>query len=89
MVRLFARAAVRISSAPLVARAAAVAAPGVVAAAVAIAAVTLPASPSHAADPFRSVTLDNGLTVLLAPSDAHPVIALSGYVTTGGRTEDE
>ncbi|HET9887419.1 MAG TPA: pitrilysin family protein, partial [bacterium] len=41
------------------------------------------------APPFRVVTLSNGLTVLLSPSSAHPVIALSAYVTTGGRTEDE
>ncbi|MGQ0722056.1 MAG: M16 family metallopeptidase [Candidatus Eiseniibacteriota bacterium] len=41
------------------------------------------------APPFATVTLDNGLTVLLAPTSAHPVIAASAYVTTGGRTEDE
>lgn len=39
--------------------------------------------------PFSVHVLPNGLTVLLAPSSAHPVIALSAFVTTGGRTEDE
>jgi zinc protease len=39
--------------------------------------------------PFTTVTLDNGLTVLLAPSRAQPVVAASAFVTTGGRTEDE
>jgi zinc protease len=38
---------------------------------------------------FEVVTLENGLSLLLSPSDAHPVVALSGFVTTGGRTEDE
>ena len=46
-------------------------------------------SPVRAEGPFEAVILDNGLTVLLAPSAAHPVIALSCFVTTGGRTEDE
>ena len=47
-------------------------------------------APAAGADPpFEVRTLDNGLTLLLAPSDAHPVIAVSGFVTTGGRTEDE
>ena len=46
------------------------------------------AAPAEA-PPFRVVTLSNGLTVLLSPSTAHPVIALSAFVTTGGRTEDE
>jgi zinc protease len=51
----------------------------------------LAAAGARAADgsPFATVTLDNGLTVLLAPTSAHPVIAASAYVTTGGRTEDE
>ena len=40
-------------------------------------------------EPFQTIVLDNGLTLLLAPSSAHPVIALSLFVTTGGRTEDE
>lgn len=39
--------------------------------------------------PFEVRHLDNGLTVLLSPNDAHPVVALSMFVTTGGRTEDE
>ncbi|MEZ5064647.1 MAG: pitrilysin family protein [bacterium] len=39
--------------------------------------------------PFTVHTLDNGLTVVLAPSDAHPVVSVSLYVATGGRTEDE
>ncbi len=39
--------------------------------------------------PFSVHTLANGLTVLMAPSPAHPVISLSAFVTTGGRTEDE
>ncbi|MBZ0113293.1 MAG: insulinase family protein [Thermoanaerobaculia bacterium] len=38
---------------------------------------------------YQTVVLDNGLTLLLSPNDAHPVIALSMFVTTGGRTEDE
>lgn len=47
-------------------------------------------APARAEEPPFSVhTLDNGLTVLLAPSHANPVIAVSAYVTTGGRTEDE
>ena len=46
------------------------------------------AGAARADDSFRAVTLANGLTVLLAPSHEHPVIALSGFVTTGGRTED-
>lgn len=37
----------------------------------------------------QTVVLDNGLTLLLTPNDAHPVVALSMFVTTGGRTEDE
>jgi len=54
------------------------------------AALALATAPTASAEePFRTVVLDNGLTVLLAPSDAHPVIALSCFVTTGGRTEDE
>ena len=48
------------------------------------------AAPARAEAPAFTVhTLDNGLTVLLAPSKANPVIAVSAYVTTGGRTEDE
>ncbi len=50
------------------------------------------AAPKRASSPgapFRAHTLSNGLTVLLSPSPAHPVIALSAFVTTGGRTEDE
>jgi zinc protease len=48
------------------------------------------ALPARAGDaPFTVHTLPNGLTVLLAPSPAHPVIAVSAFVTTGGRTEDE
>jgi zinc protease len=39
--------------------------------------------------PFSAHILPNGLTVLLSPSTAHPVIAVSAFVTTGGRTEDE
>ena len=39
--------------------------------------------------PFTVHVLPNGLTILLAPSSAHPVIAVSAFVTTGGRTEDE
>lgn len=41
------------------------------------------------AAPFETRQLSNGLTVLLSPSKAHPVIAASAFVTTGGRTEDE
>jgi zinc protease len=53
-------------------------------------ATAIAASPAASQDaPFETVVLDNGLTLLLAPSDAHPVIALSCYVATGGRTEDE
>ena len=37
----------------------------------------------------QTVVLDNGLTLLLSPSTAHPVIGLSMFVLTGGRTEDE
>ncbi|MGD8394139.1 MAG: insulinase family protein [Candidatus Eiseniibacteriota bacterium] len=47
------------------------------------------ARPPAADAPFQTHVLPNGLTVLLSPSHAHPVIALSGFVTTGGRTEDE
>jgi zinc protease len=39
--------------------------------------------------PFEVHVLDNGLTVLLSPSDAHPVVSVACFVTTGGRTEDE
>lgn len=39
--------------------------------------------------PFVTRVLPNGLTILLSPSQAHPVVALSAFVTTGGRTEDE
>lgn len=53
-----------------------------------VAALTL-APPVQADGPFEVVTLDNGLTVLLAPGHAHPVIATELYVTTGNRTEDE
>ncbi len=48
-----------------------------------------PAVSSWALAPFTSHRLPNGLTVLLAPSKGHPVVALSAFVTTGGRTEDE
>ncbi len=51
--------------------------------------VVLAGAPSAAAPPFTSHRLSNGLTVLLSPSPAHPVVALSAFVTTGGRTEDE
>ncbi len=55
-----------------------------------LAMATAPAGTAAAADaPFEVRTLDNGLTLLLAPSPAHPVVSLSGFVTTGGRTEDE
>ncbi|MGH2570455.1 MAG: M16 family metallopeptidase, partial [bacterium] len=57
--------------------------------AVPAAVLALAASSSSAAEPFQTAVLDNGLTVLMAPSEAHPVIALSCFVTTGGRTEDE
>jgi predicted Zn-dependent peptidase len=40
-------------------------------------------------DPFEVHTLDNGLTVLLSPSDAHPIVSVQLFVATGGRTEDE
>jgi hypothetical protein len=30
---------------------------------------------------YQTVVLDNGLTLLLSPNDAHPVIALSMFVT--------
>ncbi|MBZ0267068.1 insulinase family protein, partial [bacterium] len=58
----------------------------------ALLAVSLTASPgpARAEDaPFETHVLDNGLTVLLSRSDAHPVVAVSCFVTTGGRTEDE
>ncbi len=59
-------------------------------AALAAAAVLAAAAAPRAEEPaFTAHVLDNGLTVLLAPSDAHPVIAVSAFVTTGGRTEDE
>ncbi|HMB69111.1 MAG TPA: pitrilysin family protein, partial [bacterium] len=62
-------------------------------AAFAVAVLLAPPAPAAAADedapPFLTRTLDNGLMVLLAPSSAHPVIALQAFVTTGGRTEDE
>jgi len=62
--------------------------PSPVGCAIALALAT--ALPARAgAPPFSVHTLDNGLTVLLAPSRAHPVIAASAFVTTGGRTEDE
>ncbi len=59
--------------------------------AAALLAAALPAPPlsARAEAPFQVERFDNGLTILLAPSDAHPVIALSAFVTTGGRTEDE
>lgn len=61
-----------------------------VAAATGLLSLLLTAGVPAAADaPFEVHTLDNGLTILLAPSEAHPVIALSCYVTSGGRTEDE
>jgi zinc protease len=52
------------------------------------AALVFPA-PSRAEDTFRTATLENGLTIILSPSTAHPVIALACFVATGGRTEDE
>lgn len=48
------------------------------------------ALPARAQDaPFQAHVLDNGLTVLLSRTTAHPVVAVSAFVTTGGRTEDE
>jgi len=52
--------------------------------------LTISPGPARAEDaPFEAHVLDNGLTVLLSRSDAHPVVAVSCFVTTGGRTEDE
>lgn len=63
--------------------------PSLVAAAAGLLLLITGPNSSAADEPFEVHTLDNGLTILLAPSAAHPVIALSCYVTTGGRTEDE
>jgi zinc protease len=51
--------------------------------------VQTPAATSAATPAFHPAVLDNGLTVLLSESHDHPVVAVSCYVTTGGRTEDE
>ncbi len=39
--------------------------------------------------PFQVHTLDNGLRLVTVENHAHPIIGLTGYVTTGGRTESE
>ncbi|MFT7624547.1 MAG: zinc protease [Myxococcota bacterium] len=38
---------------------------------------------------FALHTLDNGLRVALVENHAHPIVGLTAYVTTGGRTESE